>query len=135
MANLIVISSIIFPCMYVSLFVRDKCERSVKNQASKGESVEFMTSLQVASKKQSAKRPRIEHMIRSWGVMPAISPSKKFMRYRCSLFTLSSPPKKGERCPVPSLCTSIYIARHKGVQSGPNLWFFKFIHCRFSYLL
>ena len=94
MANLIVISSIIFPCMYVSLFVRDESERSVKNQASKGESVEFMTSLQVASKKQSARRPRIEHMIRSWGVMPAISPSKKFMRYRCSLFTLSSPTKK-----------------------------------------
>ena len=62
---MIVISSIIFPCMYVSLFVRDECERSVKNQASKGESVEFMTSLQVASKKQSAKRPRIEHMISS----------------------------------------------------------------------
>ena len=65
---MIVISSIIFPCMYVSLFVRDECERSVKNQASKGESVEFMTSLRVAS--------------------------KKFMRYRCSLFTLFSPLKK-----------------------------------------
>ena len=65
MLNLIVLSSIIFPCMYVGLFVRDKCERSMKNQASKGESVEFVTSLRVASKKQSAKRPRIEHMIRS----------------------------------------------------------------------
>ena len=42
--NLIVISSIIFPCMHVGLFVRDECEKSVKNQASKGESVEFATS-------------------------------------------------------------------------------------------
>ena len=32
--------------MYVGLFVRDDCERSVKNQASKDESVEFVTSLQ-----------------------------------------------------------------------------------------
>ena len=30
--------------MYVSLCVRDKCERSVKNQASKIESVDFATS-------------------------------------------------------------------------------------------
>ena len=36
--------------------------------------------------------------------------------------------KKGERCPVPSLCTSIYIARHKGLQSGQNQGFFLFIH-------
>ena len=31
--------------MYVGLFVRDECERSVKNQASKVESVDFATSL------------------------------------------------------------------------------------------
>ena len=31
--------------MYVGLFVRDECERSVKNQASKDESVQFATSL------------------------------------------------------------------------------------------
>ena len=51
MPNLIVISSIIVPCMYVGLFVRDERERSVKNQVLKGESVEFATSLRVASKK------------------------------------------------------------------------------------
>ena len=32
--------------MYVGLFVRDECKRSVKNQASKGESVEVATSSQ-----------------------------------------------------------------------------------------
>ena len=30
--------------MYVGLFVRDKCERSVNNQASKDESVQFSIS-------------------------------------------------------------------------------------------
>ena len=48
--------------MYVGLLVRDECLRSVKNQASKGESVEFATSLQVAREKQPTKRPRMEHM-------------------------------------------------------------------------
>ena len=31
--------------MYVGLFVRDECEKLVKSQASKDESVEFTTSL------------------------------------------------------------------------------------------
>ena len=30
--------------MYIGLFVRDECERLVKNQTSKDESVEFATS-------------------------------------------------------------------------------------------
>ena len=49
--------------MYVGLFVRDECERSVKNLASNDELVKFMTSLQVARKKQLVKRPYVEHMI------------------------------------------------------------------------
>ena len=36
--------------MYVDLFVRDECERSVNNQASNDESMKFAT------------RPRVEHM-------------------------------------------------------------------------
>ena len=48
--------------MYVGLFVRDEYERPVKNQASKDESVEFVTSLRVARKKQPVKRARIRHM-------------------------------------------------------------------------
>ena len=51
MLNLIVISSIIFPCMYVGLFVRHECESSVKNQALKVEQVDFATSLRVAREK------------------------------------------------------------------------------------
>ena len=44
MPNLIVIFLIIFPiCIWV-LFVRDECERLVKNQASKVESMDFVTS-------------------------------------------------------------------------------------------
>ena len=43
MSNLIIISSIIFPCMYMGLFVRDECEKSMKNQGSKVESVDFAT--------------------------------------------------------------------------------------------
>ena len=35
--------------MYVGLYVRDECERSVKNQASKDESVQFVTSSQEAT--------------------------------------------------------------------------------------
>ena len=35
--------------MYVGLFVRDECERSVKNQTSKDESMQFATSLQQAT--------------------------------------------------------------------------------------
>ena len=37
--------------MYVGLFVRDECERLVKNQASKDDSVEFATSLWVVREK------------------------------------------------------------------------------------
>ena len=48
--------------MYVGLFVGDECERSVKNQDSKDESVEFMTNSRVAHEKQPAKRPRVKHM-------------------------------------------------------------------------
>ena len=49
MPNLIVIFLIIFPiCIWV-LFVRDECERLVKNQASKDESVEFATSSREAT--------------------------------------------------------------------------------------
>ena len=35
--------------MYVGLFVRDECERSVKNQTSKVESVDFATSSREAT--------------------------------------------------------------------------------------
>ena len=49
--------------MYVGLFVRDECERSMKNQDSNDKLVEFMTSFQVACEKQPAKRPCVEHMI------------------------------------------------------------------------
>ena len=43
--NLIVISSIIFPSMYVELIVRDECEILVKTQTSKDEQVAFVTDL------------------------------------------------------------------------------------------
>ena len=49
--------------MYVGLIVRDEGERSMKNQASKVESVDFATSSRVAHEKQPAKRPRVAHMI------------------------------------------------------------------------
>ena len=35
--------------MYVGLFVRDECERSMKNQASKNESMQFASSSQEAT--------------------------------------------------------------------------------------
>ena len=43
--------------MYVGLFVRDECERSMKNQASRAELVDFATGSRVAREKQTAKRP------------------------------------------------------------------------------
>ena len=39
--------------MYVGLFVRDECERSVKNQASKDEQVDFVTGLREATRKKA----------------------------------------------------------------------------------
>ena len=48
--------------MYVGLFARDECERSMKNQASKDESMQFATSSRVAREKQPAKRPCVKHM-------------------------------------------------------------------------
>ena len=51
--------------MYVGLFVSDECERSVKNQASKDESVQLATCSREAHKKQPAKSPRVMHMIGS----------------------------------------------------------------------
>ena len=39
--------------MYVGLYVRDECERSVKNQASKDESVQFATSSREATNKKA----------------------------------------------------------------------------------
>ena len=47
--------------MYVGLSVRDECERSMKNQVSKVESMDFATGLRVASEKQPAKRPHVQH--------------------------------------------------------------------------
>ena len=44
--------------MYMGLFVRDECERSVKNQVSKDESVDFTTSSRVAHEKQLASSSR-----------------------------------------------------------------------------
>ena len=44
--------------MYMGLFVRDECERSVKNQVSKDESMDFATSSRVAHKKQLASSSR-----------------------------------------------------------------------------
>ena len=48
--------------MYVGLSIRDECERLVKNQVSKVESVDFVTGSQVARKEQLAKRACVEHM-------------------------------------------------------------------------
>ena len=61
MSNLIVISSIIFPCMYMGLIVRDKCERSVKTQASKDEQVVFASVSRVIELQEE---PHAEHMTR-----------------------------------------------------------------------
>ena len=49
--------------MYMGLVVRDKCERSIKNQASKDEQVDFATNSCVVREKQPAKKPHVEHMI------------------------------------------------------------------------
>ena len=66
MQNLIVISSIIFPCMYVGFIVRNECERLVKTQASKDDQVDFTRVSRVA---YPQKETRVEHMIGRWRVM------------------------------------------------------------------
>ena len=45
-----------FPCMHVSLFERDECERSMKNQVSKDESVEFATCSREATHEKATCR-------------------------------------------------------------------------------
>ena len=42
--------------MYMGLIVRDKCERSIKNQASKDEQMDFATGSLVACEKQPTKK-------------------------------------------------------------------------------
>ena len=42
--------------MYVGLIVMDECERSINNQASKVEQVDFVTGLRLSREKESAKR-------------------------------------------------------------------------------
>ena len=42
--------------MYVSLIVRDECEKSMKNQAPKVYQVDFTTSSRLSCEKQPAKR-------------------------------------------------------------------------------
>ena len=39
--------------MYMGLIIRDECERSVKNQASKDEQVDFVTGLREATRKKA----------------------------------------------------------------------------------
>ena len=56
--------------MYMGLIVRDECERSVKNQASKVEQVDFATSSRLSREKQPAKRACVEHMTERWKVEP-----------------------------------------------------------------
>ena len=56
--------------MYVGLIVKDECVRSVKNQASKVEQVDFTTSSRVPCEKQPAKRPHVEHMTGRGIVVP-----------------------------------------------------------------
>ena len=45
--------------MYVGLIVRDECERSVKNQISKVEQVDFVIGSRVATREKS-------HMYSTW---------------------------------------------------------------------
>ena len=52
--------------MYVGLIVRNECEKSMKNQASKVKQIDLTTGSWVAHEKQPAKRPRVEHMIGRW---------------------------------------------------------------------
>ena len=53
----------------MGLIIRDECERSVKNQASKVEQVDFATGSWVACNKQTAKKSRVEHMTGRWRVV------------------------------------------------------------------
>ena len=46
--------------MYVGLFVRDGCERSMKNQTSKVTLVDFVTGLQVLTCKRLHKKHMLE---------------------------------------------------------------------------
>ena len=73
MPNLIVISSIIFPCMSVGLSVRHECERSVKNQALKVEQVDFATRTSgfcnwLASSSREVTREKVTCRAHDWKI-------------------------------------------------------------------
>ena len=68
------------------LIVRDECERSVKNQVSKDEQLDFATGSRVAHEMQPAKKPRVEHMTGRWRVVP----SENF----CDYFTGKANPQR-----------------------------------------
>ena len=50
--------------MYVGLIVRDECERSAKNQASKHDQEDFVTGSWVSCEKLLVKKPHVDHMTR-----------------------------------------------------------------------
>ena len=64
----------------MGLFIRDEWERSMKNQASKDELVEFVTISWVAYEKQPVKRPRVEYMIGRWRVVSSCQFREYFAR-------------------------------------------------------
>ena len=50
--------------MYVGLIVRDECERSVKNQVSKVEQVDFTLARNYLARSNQRKEPRVEYTTR-----------------------------------------------------------------------
>jgi len=95
MPNLIVFFFNHFPFMYMGLFVRDECERLVKNQVSRVESVDFTIGSRVTREKQSVKMPCVEHMSRRWRVVPSC--------HFCDCFARRANPRR--------TCESLYLAK------------------------
>ena len=66
--------------MYVGLFVRDKCERSVKNQDSKMNQCNLRLASAKLARSNLQKKPHVEHMIGSWRVTLGCQVCKCFAR-------------------------------------------------------
>ena len=98
-----------FPCIYMSLFVRDECERLVKNQASKKYQCNSRLANEKLMRRVSCERPRVKHMTRSWRVLPDCQIHEYFMRKAISRGTHKTLCLAKRKSVLPNSLPTLYI--------------------------
>ena len=98
-----------FPCIYVGLFVRDECERLVKNQESKKNQCNSWLALEKLARRVTLERPRVKHMNRSWRVMPSCQIREYFARKAISRGTREILCLVKQKSDLPNSLLTLYI--------------------------